>query len=151
MQKTCRVCAEKLYGRTDQRFCSDHCRNRFHNQKKKQENALLRRVDRILRRNRAVLRRLWEDGYLEVDRERLLRLGFAPEYCTGWLSTQDGRTVLVCYDMAVELPAQKEAPGRIRIARLGVSGYREPGGGGGDTDQSCVSMGERVIPSSRPS
>jgi hypothetical protein len=150
MEKTCRVCAEKLYGRTDQRFCSDRCRNRFHNQKRKQEHAYLRAVDRILRRNRSVLRQLWEDGYTEVAWERLLRLGFAPAYCTGWLAPRQGKPLLICYDMALEFPPQKEAPGSVRITPLGTSSsYREPADWKqSDGDQSCASMGERVMPSS---
>jgi predicted nucleic acid-binding Zn ribbon protein len=148
MEKNCRVCSEKLYGRTDQRFCSDHCRNKFHNQKRKQEYAFLRRVDQILRKNRSILKQLWEAGFEEVDWHHLLRLGFKPDYCTGTIWKEPQQTFLF-YEMALRISEKNKPPGKARIFRMDRSDYGEAElERKSAVDQSRTSMVERVIPSS---
>ena len=127
MKKYCRVCSERLYGRTDQRFCSDYCRNRFHNQKRKQELAYLRRIDRILRRNRAILKQLWEAGSWETDWDHLLRLGFRPSYCTGSFWKGNNRQTLLFYEMGIHLCAKNKPPGKGEIFRVESGDYPEVG------------------------
>lgn len=99
MGRFCQHCAEKLYGRSDQKFCSDFCRNQFHNQHKRKENALFREVNRILKHNRNLLYSFGEIGIKEISLLELKRQGFEPSYFTSCQKEATGRFRYWCYDM----------------------------------------------------
>ncbi|GAB5555041.1 MAG: hypothetical protein Sapg2KO_46320 [Saprospiraceae bacterium] len=105
MSRICTCCQERLYGRADQKFCSDFCRNQFHNQKKKSEYSYFRRINRILHRNRNILLRIYQQPRLVVQWEELLQAGFDARYCTACERGQEGKLIYYCYDMVYESSA----------------------------------------------
>ena len=54
----CLECQEKLVGRRDQKFCCDYCRNTYNNRQNEDANAVVRKINSILRKNRRILSKL---------------------------------------------------------------------------------------------
>lgn len=102
MQRTCITCQSRLRGRSDQRFCSDYCRNRYHNGKKKKEYSFYRKVNQILHRNRTILHQLASNYQIRVSSEELKAIGFRFDYCTSWQLSAEQELIFVCYDMAYQ-------------------------------------------------
>lgn len=98
--RVCLVCRKPLKGRSDKKFCDDHCRNSYNNQLKSDKNLYIRYINKILKRNRRVLESLtpFNKKTFKVSRERLLRLGFSPEYFTHTETAENGITFTFCYE-----------------------------------------------------
>ena len=58
--RKCLECNEDLIGRKDQKFCCDYCRNTFNNRLNEDVNANVRRINRILKKNRRIISDLLE-------------------------------------------------------------------------------------------
>lgn len=123
MPRTCICCQNRLFGRADQKFCSDFCRNQFHNQKKKSEYTYFRRINSILHRNRNILWRLYQQPRLVVYWEELLQAGFDARYCTACERNQDGRLIYYCYDMVYE--SSESEVKSLQLSQLSKKGIME--------------------------
>lgn len=97
--QNCIQCGEKLRGRSDKKFCGVYCRTSFHNQINSKKNNYVRRVNRILNKNRRILSELKLRGLLIVDRSYLMELGFQFHYFTHFSKKEDGQTHKYCYDL----------------------------------------------------
>jgi predicted nucleic acid-binding Zn ribbon protein len=72
----CLTCGSELTGRAGKKFCSDQCRAQYNNRKKTTEERWIQQLNRILRKNRTVLRTLNPKGHSTVRQEVLLQMGF---------------------------------------------------------------------------
>ena len=108
------TCQSRLRGRSDQRFCSDYCRNRYHNGRKKHERSYFRKINQILHRNRNILYQLASGYRTRVAPEELEAFGFNFSYCTAWQSSPNQEMIYVCYDLAYQRVAEE-----IRIFHFG--------------------------------
>ncbi len=97
-EKKCLECGDKLYGRSDQKFCSDACRNAYNNRLRSEENKMMRDVNGILKRNRKILLELNPKGKTKVSREKMLKAGFNFDYFTNELITKAGARYRFCYE-----------------------------------------------------
>ncbi len=99
----CQCCAQVLYGRLDKKFCDDGCRNNYNNQQNSVQNKEIRIINRVLKRNRAILLKLLELGNkpTKIDREFLLLEGFNFRYMTQQGISPDGQTYQICYDVGL--------------------------------------------------
>ena len=70
----CRECQEKLVGRRDQKFCCDYCRNTYNNRINEDANAVVRKINSILRKNRRILSKLNPNGKKQSTSSILLNL-----------------------------------------------------------------------------
>tara|TARA_B100001287_G_C22363225_1_gene380732 strand:- start:201 stop:599 length:399 start_codon:yes stop_codon:yes gene_type:complete len=95
----CLECQEKLVGRRDQKFCCDYCRNTFNNRINEDANAIVRKINSILRKNRRILFKLNPNGKKTVHLIQLAELGFNFHYHTNSYSTKNGHQYFFCYDM----------------------------------------------------
>ena len=69
--------------RPDKRFCSDKCKNEYHNAIKITNSREIRQILAILKRNRAILKTILGDKHeIIVSRELLLKKGFEFDYHT---------------------------------------------------------------------
>ena len=58
MDRFCKECGIKLYGRSDKKFCSDACRNTYNNNQNKDATNLIRNTNNQLRKNYRILQAL---------------------------------------------------------------------------------------------
>ncbi len=98
MDRECLDCGEILRGRSDQKFCSDQCRNNYNNKINRDETNFMRNVQNILRRNRRILAELNPGEKINVHRDLLIAKGYNFEFHTNTLNTKEGDTYFFCYD-----------------------------------------------------
>ena len=96
--RVCLECSTKLSGRKDQKFCGDYCRNSYNNRLNEDSNATVRRINRILRKNRRILSQLNQSGKKTFDAISLAEEGFNFHYFTNLYKTQKGYNYYFCYD-----------------------------------------------------
>lgn len=99
MANICPECGDKIIGRSDKKFCSDHCRNSYNNRKNKDRSKLVRDVNSILMKNHHILKDLFSDGIDKIHRDKLLRKGFNFDFITSITTTNTNTTTCYCYDM----------------------------------------------------
>lgn len=97
-QRLCLECGEKLLGRVDKKFCSDYCRNSFHNKQNSDQNANVRRISNILRKNRRILESLNEKGKTIVKKKKLMEKGYDFIYHTHCYTTSKNVTYYFCFE-----------------------------------------------------
>lgn len=107
----CPQCGKVLgTGRVDKRFCSEACKNRWHNCQRAPSHAKrVQRVLRILDSNREVLVKLLKLDIHKLDRGTLLFLGFNPNYFTSLYRCGRRQWIYSCLDVQYEL-----TPSRIK-------------------------------------
>ena len=98
MSNNCLACQEPIKGRSDKKFCSDACRNTFNNNFNRDSTNLMRRVNRVLRKNRDILTKLNPNGKSKASRKQLVQLGFNFDYHTNLYITKNGKTYFFCYE-----------------------------------------------------
>jgi predicted nucleic acid-binding Zn ribbon protein len=98
IKKNCPVCGDPIIGRMDKKFCSDHCRNAFNNQRYCHSSEIIRNVNKILRNNHRILHTLNTHGKAKARREKLLSRGFNFNYFTNTYRTQKGTIYYFCYE-----------------------------------------------------
>ena len=57
-ERRCLECGEPLRGRADQKYCNDLCRNAYNNKKLSGSSNFIRKTNRILKKNHAILEEL---------------------------------------------------------------------------------------------
>ncbi|MCH5597987.1 hypothetical protein [Niabella ginsengisoli] len=93
-------------GRSDKKFCSSGCKDNFYNAIKSEEQKEIGRIDTILKRNRRILKKLFNPRKEEtfVHRETLIREGFEFEFHTHHYATKyQSYEYLFCYDYGYRL------------------------------------------------
>jgi hypothetical protein len=100
LSKTCRTCNKTLRGRTDKKFCDDHCRNSYNNQFKTEKSGCVRNINNWLQKNRRILEEfLMESGEISIiHKERLEGRGFKFSYHTHTYTNKKGNTYFYCYE-----------------------------------------------------
>ncbi len=83
LYQLCRNLVYSLHGRTDRKFCSNQCRYNHHNERKRNVDPELVRINKILSQNFAILENCLGSEHTAIrGREELLRLGFSFDYYT---------------------------------------------------------------------
>lgn len=95
----CKECEGNLIGRIDKKFCSDGCRNAYHNRIYREECVNIRKVNRILARNHKVLRDLMDNNVRECPKERLTEQGFNFSFFTSFQKKPGEGKYFLCYDI----------------------------------------------------
>jgi len=98
MQKNCLECEEKIVGRIDKKFCSDHCRNAYNNKINKDKSNLVRNINNRLRKNYRILEELNPTDKTKTSRTKLLAKGFSFDYFTSIYTTKTGTVYYFVYD-----------------------------------------------------
>ena len=80
----CLECGTDLrYGRRGRKFCSDKCKNAFHNRESHRARAVHLKIISTLNKNYEVLTRLTRMGMPTVEVDDLIKMGFNPTVFTG--------------------------------------------------------------------
>jgi hypothetical protein len=99
--KKCSECQEPLRGRIDQKFCSDLCRNTFHNRANHENTFYVKQINIILKRNRKAIHDLIEksgEETVKVHKNRLVDRGYNFTYQTHSYTTRKGTVYHFCYE-----------------------------------------------------
>jgi hypothetical protein len=100
-RKVCFHCGKTLQGRSDKKFCTNHCRSEYNNKKNQKQghHYSIVRINRILQHNRYILYRLIEKGGSGcVSMELLIELGFHFGFHTHIVTIKQ-KTKVFCYDI----------------------------------------------------
>ena len=98
-EKRCLDCGEILRGRVDKKFCSDQCRNNYNNRTHRDDFAVVRKVNAVLKSNYKILCGLNQTGKTTLHRDRLLEAGFNFKYLTSiYKPKSSSNTYYFCYD-----------------------------------------------------
>jgi predicted nucleic acid-binding Zn ribbon protein len=99
--RLCVSCRKSIKGRTDKKFCDDHCRNSYNNHLKNSDTNLVRNINSMLGKNRRILEEILTGGEkVETSNEKLLEKGFMFKYFTHLYNNENGETWYFCYDLA---------------------------------------------------
>lgn len=99
-ERECLECGEAIKGRIDKKFCSDYCRNSYHNNLNKDSKNLVRNINNRLRKNYRILDSFTlKQGKTSTTKTRLLDKGFDFEFITNLYTTKKGATYYFVYDL----------------------------------------------------
>ena len=98
ISRTCAECAQLFYGRSDKKFCDDHCRNMYNNRINSNSTNYIRNVNHALRKNRRILESLFTAQTEHIPCQALTLIGFDFSYCTQITTTKEGQTLVYCYE-----------------------------------------------------
>lgn len=105
--KECIECGREFFGRSDKKFCSDGCRSAYNNKLTGGSEKYIRKVNRVLKKNRTIMQKLNPDGKTTTHRDQLLKAGFDFDFHTNTYTTKEGRQYFFCYEYGY-LPLEKE-------------------------------------------
>lgn len=74
--RNCPVCGSIIVGRNDKKYCSDQCRYLANNERKVMLDRPILNTNKILRKNRSVLKSLCPAGMATVRRDVMEAMGF---------------------------------------------------------------------------
>ena len=94
----CLECGTALRGRSDKKYCNDSCRNAHYNKTHRAQSNYMRKVNRILSRNRNILEEFNPNETTKVTRKKLDNEGFNFDYYTNVYTTKNGKVYYFCYD-----------------------------------------------------
>ena len=79
----CLECGDRLeYGRSDRKFCSDRCRNRYHNRRNYAAAAARIKALNALEKNHDILSAMISGGISSILLSDLVEMGFSPSSCS---------------------------------------------------------------------
>lgn len=108
MEKKCPECGEKILGREDKKFCSDYCRNSFHNKINKDSKNLIRTINNRLRKNHRILESFpLKENKTTTTKFKLSDKGFDFEIFTSIYTTKKGTIYYFVYDLGY-LPLEND-------------------------------------------
>lgn len=96
--RKCLECGDSVYGRSDKKFCGDHCRNIYNNKLDVDTKNLIRNTNNRLRKNYKVLSELNKQGKTKVTRLRLYDRNFDFNFFTSTYTTKAGKIYYYVYD-----------------------------------------------------
>jgi predicted nucleic acid-binding Zn ribbon protein len=97
-ERSCMQCGDKLFGRRDQKYCSDQCRVEYNNLLNRDVSKFMTNINNLLRKNRRILEKMNPHGKSKVTKAQLLDEGFNFNYFTNEYVTKAGKAYKFVYD-----------------------------------------------------
>lgn len=95
----CLECGDEIkYGRSDKKFCSDACKNRWHNRQSHDSRLFRQKVNTALEKNYIILETLSRTRLRNIPVSDMESMGFVKSVFTSFRRRHD-RDVYMCYDM----------------------------------------------------
>lgn len=100
MYKLCLNCQRPLKGRSDKKFCDDHCRNNHNNKQNGKKTNLIRNINNILSKNRRILESFLPDGeeMKKTTRPQLWNAGYNFKHFTHQYQNPKGQIYCFVYE-----------------------------------------------------
>ncbi|MFO0414806.1 MAG: hypothetical protein ACK50E_04070 [Bacteroidota bacterium] len=107
---TCGYCRKTFTGRVDKLFCNDHCRVAFHNNKTKDKdnNNYTRMINALIKKNRNILKSVFEEEVNSVHYGALVIKGFSFSFFTHETASKSGEVFRFCYDYGYRINKEGE-------------------------------------------
>ena len=103
----CLQCGEEItYGREGKKFCSEECKNRFHNKQTNSSRAFRSRIHGALEKNYKALSAFITQGRDSVELLDAENIGFNPSFVTSF-HKERSRIELGCYDIRYKMSENK--------------------------------------------
>lgn len=99
MIRYCLNCGRELIGRTDKKFCSNKCRNAYHNAEKNSTNSVKTRVVSAINKNYGILYNMLKSGITSAEILELEQIGFRPCFITSERQGRRTHKEYACYDI----------------------------------------------------
>ena len=96
----CPICNNPIVGRADKKYCSDQCRYLANNKNKFQAERPILDINKVLRKNRSILKVLCPVGKATVRRDVLDAMGYDVRVFSSLFLTSRKQIYYVCYDFA---------------------------------------------------
>ena len=91
---------KKIIRRTDKKYCSDQCRYLANNKAKIQSERPILDINKALRKNRSILKKLCPVGKAIVRKEVLDAMGYEVKVFSSLFVTSNKQIYYICYDYA---------------------------------------------------
>ncbi|NNC94516.1 MAG: hypothetical protein HKN92_03070 [Chitinophagales bacterium] len=98
MEKACLSCGKLIRGRADKKFCDLHCKNIFNNALASNNKNEHRFIDKLLRKNERILKKLCPKGKAIVRKETLDQLAYDYNYFHSIFITKSKNIYYLCYN-----------------------------------------------------
>ncbi|MEX1002278.1 MAG: hypothetical protein WDZ35_09215 [Crocinitomicaceae bacterium] len=100
---TCITCDKKFEGRANKRFCSISCKNKYHNKKNREKEAVVHEINKILHKNWVTLHQLY-DIYRSspISMDVAEAYGFNKNYFTHIHNSPFGEKYTMIYDLGLK-------------------------------------------------
>jgi hypothetical protein len=88
-------------GRSDKKFCDSNCKDAYYNAIKTEEHKEIKKIDIILKRNRRILKKIFNPKKEDklIGREVLIKAGFEFDFHTHSVITKfNANKFVFCYD-----------------------------------------------------
>ena len=100
LMSTCLSCATEFDGRANQKFCSTSCKNKYHNTRNREKEAVVNRVNRILHKNWVTLHELYQIYRSSpISMEVAEAYGYNKRYYTHVHNSPMGEKYIMSYDV----------------------------------------------------
>jgi predicted nucleic acid-binding Zn ribbon protein len=103
IRKPCPVCGKHIVGRSDKKFCSAGCKNKFHHPSQYTKGDIIKTVNQFLFQNFKIMESVFKEekkDKMMVPRILLDKMGFHFNYCTGCYINNQGKLYRYIYDYA---------------------------------------------------
>jgi hypothetical protein len=114
--RKCLACGKSLTGRSDKKFCDSYCRNGYNNKAKSGDEKFIQQVNKLIRRNRRILKTLCPEGKAVVRKELLDKLDFKYGVFSG-LYQVNNNTYYLSYDYGYAVHYERSIPKVIIIQK----------------------------------
>lgn len=97
----CLFCNSSLLnGRSDKKYCDDHCRAAYNTSLKRPVNNTVRNINSALSKNRRILESvLGNSETAKIKKASLVLMGYNFKYFTSQYHSPNGKTYIYCYDL----------------------------------------------------
>lgn len=97
---TCLQCSKEFDGRSNRKFCSVSCKNKFHNTRNREKEANVLAINKLLHRNWTTLHKLY-DIYRSapISMEVAEAHGYTKDYFTHIHNSPNGEKYTMTYDL----------------------------------------------------
>src|SRR5690554_367503 len=94
----CLNCGEQIVGRSDKKFCNKYCKNAYHNTHLQNGEKTIISTNKILRKNRNILKSLNPIGKTTVACSELKVCEFDFRFYTHTYTSKQGMQYFFCYE-----------------------------------------------------
>ena len=119
----CLACNKVIEGRSDKKFCDPYCKSAYQYKKTKSETPpLYYKIDTQLKKNRQILKKFNKAGKATIRSQKLIEVGFDPNFFTHYWKNQKGDVYLFVYEYGF---LKKKENGRDKFVLILWQEYME--------------------------